>query len=69
VVVGGGAIKGGQVVGATDKEGASVQSGEVRVGDLFATIYKAIGLDPAQKLYDNGRPLPLVEGTPIAQLV
>ena len=64
VVVGGGAIKGGQIFGATDKQGTDVKGDEVAtVGDLFATIYKGLGLDPAQQIRDNlGRPLPIADG-------
>jgi hypothetical protein len=69
VVVGGGAIKSGQVFGATDKEGTSVQSDAVGVGDLYATIYKGLGLDPALQIRDNlGRPMPISEGKPVAAL-
>jgi hypothetical protein len=71
VVVGGGAIKGGQIFGATDKQGTDVKGEEVAtVGDLFATIYKGLGLDPTQQIRDNlGRPLPIAEGKPIKALV
>jgi uncharacterized protein (DUF1501 family) len=61
VVVGGGAIKGGVVYGATDKDGTSVAKDEVSVHDLYATIYTALGLDPTPEvnasIRDNlGRP-------------
>jgi uncharacterized protein (DUF1501 family) len=71
VVVGGGAIKGGQIFGATDKQGTDVKGDEVAsVGDLFATIYKGLGLDPTQQIRDNlGRPLPIADGKPIKALV
>ena len=70
VVVGGGAIKGGQVFGATDADGMSVKGEQTAsVGDLFATIYKGMGLDPALQIRDNlGRPLPIAEGKPISTL-
>jgi hypothetical protein len=57
VVLGGGAIKGGQVYGSTDGDGASVKDNEVKIGDLFATVYKAMGIDPNAQVRDNlGRP-------------
>jgi hypothetical protein len=57
VVVGGGAIKGGQVYGSTNKDGTEVASNACSVGDLFATLYKALGIDPASTLQDpSGRP-------------
>ena len=45
VVIGGGGIQGGQVIGASDKRGARVEDRMVTIGDLFATIYKALGID------------------------
>ena len=42
----------------------------VRIGELFATVYKGLGIDPGAKVRDNlGRPLELAEGKPIAALV
>src|SRR5207253_1442778 len=42
VVLGGGAIKGGQVFGATSKDGQDVADGSPKatIGDVFATVYK-----------------------------
>jgi hypothetical protein len=58
VVVGGGGIKGGQAFGSTDEDGSSVKDDPVSVGDLFATVFKGLGLDPALQIRDNlGRPL------------
>jgi hypothetical protein len=69
VVLGGGAIQGGQLVGATDSEGMSVSGNPYSVGDLFATLYKGLGLDPQHQIRDNlGRPLPIAEGKPIEPL-
>ena len=39
------AIKGGQVYGATDADGKDVKDNPVSEGDLFATIYTALGID------------------------
>ncbi len=70
VVVGGGAIKGGVVHGATSSDGMDVATDPVRIGDLFATIYKGLGIDPTTKIRDNlGRPTEIAEGKPIAALV
>ena len=38
-------IRGGQVIGANDEKGAYVADRMVTMGDLFATIYKALGID------------------------
>jgi hypothetical protein len=72
VVVGGGLIKGGQVFGATSKDGMDVADGSPKatVGDVFATVYKALGLDPSTQVRDNlGRPLNIADGKPLAGLV
>ena len=70
VVVGGGAIKGGIAFGSTNSDGTAVQDGQVGVGDLFATVYKGMGLDPALQIRDNlGRPMKIADGNPIKELV
>jgi hypothetical protein len=70
VVVGGGGIKGGIAFGSTNADGTSVQDNPVSVGDLFATIYKGLDLDPALQIRDNlGRPMKIAEGNPIKELV
>jgi hypothetical protein len=70
VVVGGGAIKGGQVYGSTNDDGTDIKDNKVMVGDLFATVFKGLGLDPTTRIRDNlGRPGPLADGEPIKGLV
>jgi hypothetical protein len=72
VVVGGGAIKGGQVHGSTNKDGTDIASNPCSVGDLFATLYKALGIDPALQIRDPiGRPHNISgdNGKPIEGLV
>jgi hypothetical protein len=70
VVLGGGGLKGGQVYGSTSKDGTEVKDKPCSVGDLFATVYKSLGLDPSSKVRDgNGRPLGIAEGTPLKGLV
>ncbi len=73
VVVGGGGIKGGQVYGSTDKDGTSVKDQPVSVGDLFATLYQAIGVSPDMEIRDPlGRPRKISGskgGTPIEGLL
>ncbi|QVL30106.1 DUF1501 domain-containing protein [Telmatocola sphagniphila] len=57
VVVAGGNIKGGQVVGSTDAGGEMVKDNPVKINNLYATIYAALGLDPKAQIRDNlGRP-------------
>jgi uncharacterized protein (DUF1501 family) len=70
VVVGGGGIQGGQVYGSTSSDGMDVGKDPCLVGDLFATVYKGLGLDPATQIRDNlGRPMPISEGKPLKGLV
>jgi hypothetical protein len=73
VVVGGGAIRGGQAIGATNDDGTSVADSAtpVRVGDVFATVYRALGIDPTTQVRDAiGRPFNIAggNGRPIAAL-
>ncbi len=71
VVVGGGAIRGGQAYGSTDEDGMSVANNPVRVGDMFATIYRALGIDPSTQVRDAiGRPFAIAggNGRPIESL-
>jgi hypothetical protein len=70
VVVGGGGIKGGQVFGATSKDGMDIAENKVSVGDLFATLFKGLGLDPDTKVRDNlSRPISIADGKAISALV
>lgn len=73
VALGGGAIKGGIAYGSTDKDGTSVKDNPVSVGDLFATVYQALGISPDLEIRDPlGRPRKISGekgGTPIAGLL
>ncbi len=70
-VLAGGGLRTGQVVGGTDELGKKIVAGPVSVPDLHATIYCALGINPAKNLYtpDNRRPVPITDGgRPIRQL-
>jgi hypothetical protein len=57
VVLGGGGIKGGMIHGSTDKDGTSVKDNPCTVGDLYATLYAALGINPDAEIRDPlGRP-------------
>ncbi|MCI0378085.1 MAG: DUF1501 domain-containing protein [Gemmataceae bacterium] len=63
VAVGGGALRGGQAYGSTDEDGMRVANNPVRVGDLFATVYRALGIDPTTQVRDAiGRPFAIAGG-------
>ena len=70
VVIGGGAIKGGQVYGATSDDGMDVKDNPCSIGDVFATVFKGLGVDPATQVRDNiGRPLAIADGKPLKGLI
>lgn len=76
LVLGGGGIKGGQVIGSSDENGAYVTDRAISMGDIFATIYKAFGIDWTIE-YDTaiGRPVKIANalddntGQPIQELL
>ena len=70
-LVAGGGLKGGQVIGASDRQGAYPSDRPLHAQDLFATMYHVLGIDPGTLLYDRqSRPIPVLShGTPIRELV
>jgi len=54
-------IKGGSVYGKTDPNGNKVVDGEIGAAELFATIYKALGIDPQKNYHVGARPVPLTD--------
>jgi uncharacterized protein (DUF1501 family) len=72
----GGGIKMGQVVGASDEKGYNVTDRVVTMGDLYATIYKALGIDWTKEYMSPiGRPLKIANslddqtGEPVNELL
>jgi hypothetical protein len=62
VVLGGGGIRGGQVVGRTSKDGSAVEERPVAASDLLATVCLALGLDPRKQNPSNvNRPIRLAD--------
>ena len=58
----GGGIKGGQVVGKTDKEGAQVEGDKIGTTDFLATVCEVLGIDHSRKNEaSNGRPIQIVD--------
>ncbi|HKI30946.1 MAG TPA: DUF1501 domain-containing protein [Gemmataceae bacterium] len=57
VVLSGGGVKGGVVYGSTDADGKDVKDDPVTEGDLFATIYTALGINPRAKHFVGSRPV------------
>ncbi|MEX2287265.1 MAG: DUF1501 domain-containing protein [Planctomycetaceae bacterium] len=59
----GGGIKRGTVFGSTDKQAAYPTSDPVSPGDVVATIYHLLGIDPHMMVPDQaGRPIPIAHG-------
>jgi hypothetical protein len=54
-------IKGGACYGKTDATGNRVADGETGAGNLFATIYRALGINPHKNYYVGSRPIPLTD--------
>ncbi|MBY0524493.1 MAG: DUF1501 domain-containing protein [Gemmataceae bacterium] len=54
-------IKGGAVYGKSDPTGNRVVDGQVGAAELFATIYRALGISPTKNYYVGSRPVPLTE--------
>ena len=53
-------VKHGAVFGKTDKDGQRVSDGEVGAGELFATIFEALGISHEKEYHVGSRPIPLV---------
>lgn len=76
ILIGGGGLTGGAVVGSSDDAGALVAERQVSIGDVFATIYKTMGIDWTKEyMHPIGRPLKIANsfsdttGQPIRELL
>jgi hypothetical protein len=57
-LLGGGGVKGGQIVGSTDRLGTRPHSRLVTPSNIHASIYRVLGIDPKLQLLDpSGRPV------------
>jgi hypothetical protein len=66
----GAGIRGGQVIGASDKNGAYPATDPIRGGDLTATIFHLLGIDPNGFFIDKAnRPHRITQGEPIAAML
>jgi hypothetical protein len=66
----GGGIRGGQVLGESDRHAAWPLADPVEPADLQATLYHCLGLDPRQPMYDElARPFALSEGKVLWKLL
>ena len=70
VMLAGGGIRGGALIGASDKTGAYPLSDPHAPDAVMATVYQALGLDPATIIRDQlGRPMPIADAEPIRALL
>ena len=62
IIMGGGPIQSGRVIGESDELGYIPKTRPVTPGEVAATIFKGLGLDPHKELPGpQGRPIPLAE--------
>ncbi len=62
VVMAGAGIKGGQVIGSTDERGTGPAERPLKISDLAASLYHAVGLDPNKEYHTpSGRPIRLAD--------
>jgi len=76
LALGGGGLKTGTVVGKSDERGAQCVERQVSLGDIFATVYKAMGIRwDKEYITPVGRPIKIANslkdatGEPIKELV
>lgn len=59
----GAGVKRGQIIGATDREGAKVTERPIAPADVAYTMFDALGVDPHGELVTpDGRPIPILDG-------
>jgi hypothetical protein len=71
VVLGGGPIRAGEVIGASDRDGEDIAERPVTVPDLFASLAAALGVDAGEThVTPVGRPVTTVDeaGTVVSEL-
>lgn len=70
VLLAGQGVKTGQIIGASDAQGGTPAHRPVGPGDLVATLYRHLGIDPTQSTVNlQGRPIQLLsDGKPVEEL-
>jgi hypothetical protein len=71
MLVAGGGMRTGQVVGSTNAKGEEPKERPLSPNDLWATVYRHLGIDWTQSFLDHsGRPMPILPfGDPIEELL
>src|SRR5262245_8445959 len=65
ILFAGGGVRGGQVVGASDRTASEPRDRPVSPAQVAATIYKALGIDPATRLNETA---PIIDAEPVMEL-
>jgi hypothetical protein len=69
ILFAGGAVRGGQVIGASDAMGGEPSDRPVTPAEVAASVYRGLGIDLSSRLPGpEGYSLPLVDAPPIAEL-
>ena len=69
IAMAGAGVARGHVVGASDRIGAYPETTPISPGDVAATIFSSLGIDPTKHFTDpTGRPVPIAPGRPIKEL-
>lgn len=70
-LMGGGGVKGGIIVGSTDKKGERPHTRPLSPSNIHATIYHVLGIDPKLQLIEpTGRPVSILDDpTPVEELL
>lgn len=71
MLVSGGGMRTGQIVGATDRRGEAPVERVLSPNDLWATVYRHLGIDYTESINDfAGRPMPILPfGQPIDEIL
>lgn len=70
VLMAGGGVRGGVLVGSSDRIGAYPLTEPHQPDDVMATVYHSLGFDPDTIIHDQlNRPMPIADGSPIAALL
>ncbi len=71
MLLAGGGMRTGQVVGSTNAKGEEPKERPLTPNDLWATVYRHLGIDWTQSFIDySGRPMPILPfGEPIVELL
>lgn len=69
VALAGAGIRGGRVIGRTDRTASEPADRPVTIEDLGATVYKALRIDAGKEYHANGRPVKInKDGKPVHEL-